>query len=240
MRALLLLLCCLFAWPAAGDGLQVTVADPFLEMRSGPGRGYPVFHVVPRGEQVTILKRRTDWFKVRDVREREGWVDRRQMVRTLDDGEPLALDDPSREQFGEHRRELGVLAGDYGGANVIHAYFAYSVNPHLAIELGASQLLGNASNGELALLGVTHVFRPDWRLQPFVSLGTGLLHVSPKSTLVAPVDRTDQVAYVGAGAKYYLSRRFMLRADYKSYVVFTDRDDNQETNEWKVGFGFFF
>jgi hypothetical protein len=32
----------------------------------------------------------------------------------------------------------------------------------------------------------------------------------------------------------------LLRAEYKSYVVFTSRDENEEVEEWKVGFAFFF
>ena len=36
-----------------------------------------------------------------------------------------------------------------------------------------------------------------------------------------------------------LTRRFLLRAEYKSYVVFTSRDENEEVEEWKVGFAFF-
>ena len=32
----------------------------------------------------------------------------------------------------------------------------------------------------------------------------------------------------------------MLRAEYKKYLDFTDRDENEDANEWKVGFAFFF
>jgi len=35
--------------------LEVVVAAPYLEMRSGPGRGYPVVYVVGRDEVVTVL-----------------------------------------------------------------------------------------------------------------------------------------------------------------------------------------
>jgi hypothetical protein len=89
-------------------------------------------------------------------------------------------------------------------------------------------------------LGLTHVFLPDWRISPFVSLGTGLVNIDPKGTLVAPLDRNDQTAYVGGGVRFYLTRRFFLRGEYKSHVVFTSRDDNEEVDEWKLGFAFFF
>lgn len=220
---------------------QVTVVEPYLELHTGPGRGFPVTFVVERGEQVEVLKRRTDWFKVRVDGGFEGWVDRLQMAETLTAlGEPLPINDPRREDFGLHRRELGVLAGDFEGANVITAYGAYTLNPYLNVELRLSQLLGNSSNGYIVAAGLSHVFRPDWRVAPFVSLGTGLIHIEPKATLVQTLDRDDQLAYVGGGFKAYLSRRFILRAEYNKYLVFTDRDENEDANEWKVGFAFFF
>ena len=37
-----------------------------------------------------------------------------------------------------------------------------------------------------------------------------------------------------------ISRRFMFRAEYRSYVVFTSRNDNEEIDEWRGGFAFFF
>ena len=59
------------------------VAEPYIELHTGPGRGYPVFHVVDRGETITVLKRRTDWFRVRTAKGKEGWVKRAAMELTL-------------------------------------------------------------------------------------------------------------------------------------------------------------
>ena len=77
-------------------------------------------------------------------------------------------------------------------------------------------------------------------MSPFFTLGAGVIHTEPKSTIVQGEDRSDQVGHVGAGFRIYAARRFVLRAEYKSYVVFTSRDDNEEVEEWKVGFAFFF
>ncbi|MEM7503573.1 MAG: SH3 domain-containing protein [Pseudomonadota bacterium] len=220
---------------------SVSVTDPYLEMRTGPGRGYPKFHVVDRGESVDIVKRRTDWFLVRTAKGKEGWVDRSQMERTLQqDGEFIDFEAADQEDFTNSRWELGVLAGDFGGANVISLYGAYSLNPHVGIELWGSQILGNFSNGWMANVNVVHETWPDWRVSPFFTLGAGVIHTEPKSTIVQGEDRTDQVGHAGAGLRFYATRRFILRAEYKSYVVFTSRDDNEEVEEWKVGFAFFF
>jgi hypothetical protein len=220
---------------------QVTVADAFLDMRTGPGRAFPVFYVVERGASVQVLKRRTDWFKLRTAEKREGWVHRNQMLRTLQgDGELTQLKDGSREEFAQHRWEMGVLTGDLGGARVITAYGAWAITDSLSLEVGASHVLGSASNSYLASLGITHVLVPEWRVAPFFMLGTGVINVEPKATLVQTEDRTDQIGYVGGGIRAYLTQRFMLRFEYKSNVVFTSRDDNEEIDAWQGGFAFFF
>ncbi len=71
---------------AADEYRTVSVADPYLELRTGPAIGYPIFHVIDRGEPVDIIMRRTDWFLVRGLDGKEGWVDRGQMERTLQTG----------------------------------------------------------------------------------------------------------------------------------------------------------
>ena len=226
------------AW---AEGPSVTVADPFLELRTGPGRGFPVFHVVERGETVRVDARRTDWFQVVDADGREGWVHKAQMAETLlPAGLKLEIDDPAREDFGTHRREAGLLLGDYGGANVVTVYGAWAFNEHLAAEVAASHILGDFSDGQYLTIGLTHVPLPEWRIQPFLSIGTGVIRIEPEGTLVGSDIRTDQVAYAGVGVRAYLARRFIVRGEYKEYVVFTDRDENEEDVEWKIGFAFFF
>jgi uncharacterized protein YgiM (DUF1202 family) len=225
----------------AGQHVEVSVADPYLELHTGPGRGYPVARVVPRGERIEILFRRTDWFKIRDEHDREGWAFRDNMQETLvSTGSKLALEDLSHRDFDLWPWEIGAESGNFGGGNVNSGYVGYSLNANLAAEFDLSQTLGRAADGEIASLGLTFAPRPNWRLSPFVQLGTGQIRIHPKATIISPPDRREQVAYYGAGAKWYLSHRFLLRADYRSYVIFTKLDKNEDRNEWKVGFAFFF
>ncbi len=226
---------------AADDYRTVSVADPYLELRTGPGRGYPIFHVVDRGESVDIIKRRTDYFLVRTTRDIKGWVDRGQMELTIGPtGQSTGFARATQEDFTNADWEFGLLAGDFGGANIVSLYGGYSLNQNVALEVWGSQILGNFSNGWMASVNVVHEAWPDWRISPFFTLGTGVIHTEPKSTIVQGEDRTDQVAHVGAGFRIYATRRFILRAEYKNYVVFTSRDDNEEVEEWKAGFAFFF
>jgi hypothetical protein len=226
---------------SAREYLQLFVTQPYLELHTGPGRGYPVFHVVPRDESVDVLFRRTDWFKVRTEHGVEGWATLADMQKTmLADGTPFKFDLGDRAGFTSHRFEMGIFAGAYGDANYVSAYGSLSFNSQLALEVAAGQFLGRFSNGITGDIGLSHVIAPEWRWSPFLTLGLGEVHTEPKATLVQPADRTEPTAYVGGGVRYYLTRRFFLRAEYKAHYVFTKRNQNEEADEWKAGFAFFF
>ena len=223
------------------------MVEPFLELHTGPGRGYPVTQVVERGETVAIIMRRTEWFEVTTEGGVKGWVYRSDMARTLEGtGELLPVPDPSLIDFTNHDWEFGLEVGDFGGANAISAMTGYSFNESLAAEMHLSHILGRQTNQYLADVGLVHsIVMPDVRIvrrfTPFVGLGTGVLRLEPKQRFAQQLDsRTEQYAYVGAGVKFYLTRQFFMRADYRWHVVFTHRNENQEVEEWKAGFAFFF
>ena len=73
-----------------------------------------------------------------------------------------------------------------------------------------------------------------------ILIGTGLIKTSVRSTLAQLNDQTDNLAHIGLGIKMYLSRRFVLRADYKNHIIFQSRNDNEEIESWQAGFAFFF
>ncbi len=104
----------------------------------------------------------------------------------LADGEPLPLRPGDRAGFTSHRFEMGIFAGDYGGANYVSAYTSLSFNSQLAVEAAVGQFLGRYSNGVTADIGLTHVLMPEWRWSPFLMLGIGVVHIEPKATLVQP------------------------------------------------------
>ena len=226
----------------AAQYLQVFVTAPYLEMHTGPGRGYPVFNVVDRDASIDVLKRFTDWFKVRTASGVEGCVSAQDMEQTvLADGTHFHYDVGDLSAYTSHRFEAGAFFyGDYGGASEISVYGAVFANPNLSAELSIGQFLGSASNGTTFDLGLAHIFYPQARLAPFVMIGTGMVHTEPKATLVQPEDRTEQSAYVGGGLRYYLTRRFFLRGEFKEHIIFTNRNQNEQVDEWKFGFAFFF
>jgi hypothetical protein len=241
--AVLLLLAgmCAPAVSAAREYLQLFVTEPYLELHTGPGRGYPVFHVVPRDASVDVLFRRTDWFKVRTERGVEGWASQGDMLKTvLADGSPFRFPLGDRAGFADHRWEMGIFAGQYGAATLVSGYAALSFNSQLHLEGSVGNFLGKFTNGVTGDIGLAHIIMPESRWSPFLTLGVGIVHTEPKATLVQPANRTEQSAYVGGGLRFYLTRRFFLRAEYQAHYIFTKRNENEEADEWKLGFAFFY
>jgi Bacterial SH3 domain len=227
--------------PCPTDTRCVIVAEVFLNIHSGPGRGYPIVHVAGRDEQIEVLKRRTDWFYVRTSRQIEGWAPRDQILATRETtGELIDIHEPSRSDYTTRRWEGGVFVGRLETASLIAIYGGYGVSDHLTAELTLTGAAGPLAATYAATLGLNHTFAPEWLVSPYVGLGTGIISISPRSTLVQADDRNDQVGYVTAGVRAYLARRFTVRFEYRGNVVFTSRNENEEIDEWKLGFAFFF
>ncbi len=235
------LLVCGIAPAADKTPIEVQVADPYIELHSGPGAGYPVLQVEEQDSWIEILKRKTDWFKVKTANGKQGWVAREQLVRTLTPaGDTTEIEDATQKEFSFHRWEAGAMGGEFKDADVVTLFGGFFFTPNFSAELSASKIFGDFSDADMANISLLiHPF-PGWRVSPFFTLGTGVIRTDTKSTLVKENDRTDQLAHVGGGVRVYLARRFVFRAQYKNYVIFQSANDNQEINEWNAGFSVFF
>jgi hypothetical protein len=226
---------------AAETSDRVRVDTAFIELHTGPGAGYPIYHVVDRGHWVRILDRRTDWFRVETEEGKEGWVSREQMEQTVQpSGEPTRFDDPTLADFASRRWEMGALYGVVDDVDIISLYGGYALMEKLSAELWVQQALGQFSTSYLLDVSVVHQMFPDWRVSPFVAIGGGVIHTETSATLVESSDNTDETLHAGVGVRAYLTRRFMLRAEYKEYVVLTTREENEEIEKWQLGVAFFF
>ena len=218
-----------------------TVVEPYIELHTQPGRSYPVFYIAERGESVELLKQRTDWIKVRNQRGIEGWVHIDEIGRTVNDaGDALGLHSPNLESFANREWEFGVMLGDFDSSDAITAYGGWQFTRNLSVEMAATENFGNFSDGSMVTASIVHQMFPQWRYSPFLTIGGGVRETRPRSTLVGTEDRTDNVASVGGGMRIYLTRKLILRLQYKHYVVMTDRDDDEEVNEWKIGISAFY
>jgi len=226
---------------AKDKSVSVVVTDAYAEVHTGPGRGYPVFHTIEKGENIRILKKRTDWYKVETVDGKTGWVHRNEFVSTMGlHGEEVALSAPSREQFDNRRWELGVGGGDFSGARGLNAYLGYHLTDNISTELRFTEAFGSFSNSKMVSLNAVHQPFPEWTVSPFFTLGTGGILISPSSDIVQTDDRENGVLTVGGGFIFYVSRSFLFRVEYNDHTLLTKRESNEEVDEWKAGFSVFF
>jgi hypothetical protein len=244
MRRVLALMLLLLALPAglvhaSEQLLELVVAEPYLEMHSGPGRGYPVVYVVGRDDTVTVLYRRTDWYKVRAPRGQEGWARREDLALTkLASGAPAPI--PMYPEFTAHRWELGAGYGVYNRENLITAYADYGLTTSIDAEFAIQRALGTIDNRYIASFGLRHTFIPEWKwFSPTIGIGTAYQHIEDKAP-PAPLQANNQMAYVSVGARGFINRRFMWRADWRHYVVFNNLNVYEDLEEWKFGLAVFF
>ncbi len=225
----------------AKKNMEVIIHRPFINMRTGPGRGYPIFHVAEKGEVILIKKRRTDWYKAITQNGEVGWVKRDELSGALTlDGAVLDFDAPGWEEYANRKFEFGLMVGDFSGAESFTSMFGWRFTPTMSTQLKYTNSFGDFSNSQLYSVNlVSHPF-VDWRLSPYFTFGTGLLLVEPDTTLVQSEDREENVLTIGGGLSCYFSRRFVLRMEYNNHTVLTNRPENEEVNEWKAGFSVFF
>lgn len=228
----------------ADDDLpEVQIEEQYIEMHTGPALGFPVFHVAAKGEWITVIKRRTNWFKVRTDKGKEGWVKLDDLRLTLSsEGEAVKVEDGSFDSFQQRDFEFGAYGGALEGVPSMSVFAGWVITENIATELSYSQALGDFSENRYALLSVTHTTFPEWKVSPYFRLGFGQLQTKPKANLVQSGEetRTSDLLAGSIGVRYYLAQNFVVRLEYQNLLALTDRDDNEELEEWKLGFAVFF
>ena len=224
---------------SAAKTLEVVVAEPYIELHSGPGRGFPVTYVVGRGDSISVLFSRTDWFKVRAPRGQEGWVKREELAKTmLASGEPAPI--PPYPDFATHKWELGAGYGVFNHQNLVTGYADYSLTDSLDAELVVQQALGTIDNRFIATIGLRHTFVPEWKwASPTVGIGGGKQWIQ-KSLPPEPLEKNNELVYASLGLRGFITKKFMWRLDWRNYVIFTKQNDNKEPEEWKFALAVFF
>lgn len=231
-------------WPLhayADDALRVQAADPFLELRTGAGRGFPVYHVVDRDEWVVVLKRRTDWFKVRAENGKVGWVSRAQMERTLTEaGVQMTFRDLMIEDYLNRRIEVSFGGGAFESDPYMRVGIGYRVHDLFTIEMVYGQSSGDFSTSRVYYLALTSTPYPKARLAPVFSVGAGRFVNEPRATLVGAINTEADLLNVGLGLRGYLSERFALQADYRTHFALISDGRSDQYKELSAGVSFFF
>ena len=116
----------------------------------------------------------------------------------------------------------------------------YRFHENLTGEFTLGQASGDYSSSLLYYASVLSEPFPEWRLSPFFSIGLGRFQNTPKSTLVSAIETESNMANAALGARYYLTRRFVVRGDYRRHVAFVDQSRINEYNEVSLGISLLF
>jgi hypothetical protein len=227
--------------PAQDDAERLTVADPFLEMHTGPGRGYPVFFVVERGQSVVVEMRRTDWFRVRAAGGQVGWVNRTQLGRTLTEaGIGKTFRDTLLDDFLRRRVEFGGGGGRFSGEPMLKLWLGVRLASTVGVELSGGQVQGTFSGTDFWHLSAVAEPWSDQRWSPFVSVGVGTFRNIPNRSLVDAAAVNAKLAHATGGLRWYISERFVARADATLYTAFIADNRSVEYRAVSLGIAFFF
>jgi len=226
---------------SAGTAERLQVTDPFLEMRTGPGRGYPVFHVVPREEWIAIELRATDWYKVRTASGKLGWVHRRQLESTLTEaGGTKTFRDVLLDDYLSRRLELGASWGRFKSEPMLKVWTSYKLSESINVEATLGQVQGLFSGTEFWHLNAHIEPWSDKRLSPFFGVGFGRFRNIPNQSLVSAITTNANLADAAIGVRFHLTDRFVLRADYSIYTAYIADTRSAEFRAITAGLSFFF
>lgn len=239
------MLCCLLPPAAAQVTERVRVADPYLEMRTGPGRGFPIHHVAARDEWVTIELRSTDWYKVRTDSDtgnsKVGWVHRRQLEATFTEaGVPKTFRDTTLDDYLVRRVQFGAAAGRFKSEPMLKLWTSYRLSDTLSLEGTIGQVQGVFSGTDFWHGNLMSEPWSDQRVSPFFGIGVGRFRNFPNQTLVGATNIDVNLANAMVGVRYYLTERFVLRADWTIYTAFVSDQRSTEYRAITAGLSFFF
>lgn len=220
---------------------RATVLEPFLEIRTGAGRSYPVFYIAEKDEVVVLLKQRTDWIKVALSGGQEGWVHQDEIEKTLRGSD---YQKGWRERFyDEHidgRLQAGWAWGTFDGDNALYVRTSYLLTEAVSVEGSLGFASGAFGDTRLYLGGL--VMTP-WRGQGFVlngTLGGGWVQTHPADVLINVKKDDFPAVYAGLGFSTPLFRRLALRGDFRNYTLFINPKRNREFQEYSLGLIFAF
>ena len=220
---------------------RVQVTDPFIELHTFPGRGYPIFYVAGRGEWVSIELRHTDWYKVRTATGKEGWVTRAQLQTTLaENGLQQRFADIAYDDYLARRVELGAGYGRFHQEPFIKFWLSYRLSDTLSVEWTLGQVQGVFSGTSLWHVNLQAEPWSDQRFSPFAGIGIGRFHNIPNQSLVNFQPTNAHLADAIVGARYHLTDRFMIRVDYAIYTAFVSDQRSLEYRAATAGLSFFF
>ncbi len=250
-------LCLACAWPAglaraaepdaaaqasmAGADQRVQITEAFIDLRTGPGRGYPVFFVAERHQWLSIELRHTDWYKVRADGGQVGWVQRQQLASTLTAaGGQRSFRDLLVDDVLGRRAELGAAWGRFQAEPMLKLWGSWRLADALRAEATVAQVQGVFSGTDFWHLNLSIEPWSERRFSPYFAVGVGQFKNIPNTSLVAAKLTDARLANAGVGLRWNFGERFVARLDWTLYSAFVADTRTLEYRAVTAGLAFFF
>jgi uncharacterized protein YgiM (DUF1202 family) len=225
----------------AADSERLQVAEPYLELRTGPGRGYPVFFVVEKAQWVAVELRRTDWYRVRAEGGQVGWVQRGELAATLTAaGSAKTFRDLLLDDYLKRRVEFSGGWGRFKGEPMLRLGLQARLADTLGAELTVGQVQGLFSGTDFWHVSLVSEPWSDRRLSPYFAVGLGQFRNIPNSSLVDAAITDAKLAHASLGVRWHISERFTARLDWTLYTAFVADTRSTEYRSLTAGLGFYF
>ena len=230
---------------AEDGGLLLEVIDPYLELHTGPGRGYPIFYVIEEGERVEVITRQPGWYEVRSRNNQLGWVPEKQIARTMQaSGEPADLPTVSYGDYLTKGWLVGFSSGAFSkgelkNADNLKVTVGYRPLSWLVLEAESGKFYAPETRG--SYLGLNIVVEPvsRWKLSPAIFYGGGTMDIEAQPELVPLGFSSSDMENYGLRVNYYVGRNFLVNIEHRWFDVSID-DNNVELEGWFIGFNTFF
>lgn len=252
-RFVLLLIVMLLTSINAKSAEPLKVAQDYIDIRTGPGRGYPVMNILERDSWFQIDKQFTSWLKITQLDKLNtpeqfklgsisGWIhlsDLNNITNLL--GNPIDVPNHNFTQYNQDRPWSGsVVTGELSGASLLGVIGSYRFNNHFSLEAALTQSASKLATRQSYNIQLLHHTTLSEKYQPFFLIGTGILNVKPKNTLIRNDDSEDDFLKAGIGLQTHIFGPLFFRLEYSQNVLLTSRKNNEYLNEWSLGFSSYF
>jgi len=222
---------------------RVVVAE--TDLRAGPGVSHRVIYHAHRGETFLIQTRETSgfWLQVAMPDGRTAYVlgDTVEAVAVGED----APDAPAKPGFfappalQSAKGGFALMGGVYDRDGYVELKPAYVLAPAIAFEPFIGLSLKSDSRRVVYGLSGTLNLAPDWAIAPFVTLGAGGMHETPKDETGVRLARNWFQARAGGGLLVSLRFRILFRLEASNMVLYNE-DAYQNVQTYIGGLGTYF
>ena len=237
---------------------KTQVIEPFVNVYTGPSRGYPIDEVLTRGDIIIFHKSQTDWFLVETPKGHLGWVAMGDLPQTFRPAPTTSTStkavsfDKLRDQYYDRRWYFGFFGGSLAHASTMGSKLGFRFNDYFSAEASWNDTTGDTVDRSLYNLGlVWHPFEL-YGTKPYFILGGGKVRekasqdgissttiLTGDSPLDGDTEQSADEAIVGAGVSYHLNRRFLLQANFKNHFMYINGEQMRSLQEWNLGFSFY-